>query len=245
MNLSDLEDVGFDILTHNHAKAVLTTDFSEALSELCETLHEFEISDVELIRGGGGEASLTQRLRRALSDRGWLKRSVIIRKIVDNQRQSSTTHEIDHIRRTDEGTIALEIEWNNKDLFFDRDLENFQRLHGEGAISVGVIVTRGSSLQKDLREIVRRFAQDRQAENLDDLAEFKVRPTERQRTQIENDLRAGRQFIDAWSQRFTSDKFGAATTHWGKLLERLDRGVGGPCPLLLLGIPSRVVRATA
>src|SRR5262249_14440838 len=33
------------------------------------------------------------------------------------------------------GTIALEIEWNNKDPFFDRDLENFKRLHSDGAIS--------------------------------------------------------------------------------------------------------------
>jgi Restriction endonuclease BglII len=35
------------------------------------------------------------------------------------------------------GVVALEIEWNNKDPFFDRDLENFKRLHAEGAISVG------------------------------------------------------------------------------------------------------------
>lgn len=42
--------------------------------------------------------------------------------------------------------LALEIEWNNKDPFFDRDLENFKRLHAEGAISVGVLITRGASL---------------------------------------------------------------------------------------------------
>jgi hypothetical protein len=31
------------------------------------------------------------------------------------------------------GVLALEIEWNNP--FFDRDLENFKRLHANGAIS--------------------------------------------------------------------------------------------------------------
>ncbi|HSV23752.1 MAG TPA: BglII/BstYI family type II restriction endonuclease [Xanthobacteraceae bacterium] len=41
--------------------------------------------------------------------------------------------------------MALEIEWNNKDSFFDRDLENFKRLHADGAISVGIIVMRGHS----------------------------------------------------------------------------------------------------
>ena len=42
-----------------------------------------------------------------------------------------------HVRRTENGTIALEIEWNNKDPFFDRDLENFQRIHKDGVISAG------------------------------------------------------------------------------------------------------------
>ena len=53
-----------------------------------------------------------------------------------------------------------EVEWNNKDPFFDRDLENFKRLHAEGAISVGIIVTRGSSLHEHMREFIREFAQE-------------------------------------------------------------------------------------
>lgn len=43
--------------------------------------------------------------------------------------------------------IAVEMEWNNKDPFYDRDLINFQALHHEGAIAIGVIVTRGPGLQ--------------------------------------------------------------------------------------------------
>jgi len=38
-----------------------------------------------------------------------------------------------------------------------------------------------------------------------------------------------------------SDKFGEATTHWRKLEERVRRGLGNPCPLLLVGIPREVV----
>ena len=40
---------------------------------------------------------------------------------------------------------------------------------------------------------------------------------------------------------FVSDKFGEATTHWRKLEDRVNRGVGNPCPLLLIGIPINVV----
>ena len=43
--------------------------------------------------------------------------------------------------------IALEIEWNNKDPFFDRDLNNFRLLFDLRAVSVGVIVTRCDELQ--------------------------------------------------------------------------------------------------
>ncbi|WP_194948422.1 BglII/BstYI family type II restriction endonuclease [Actinomyces trachealis] len=44
--------------------------------------------------------------------------------------------------------IADEMEWNNKDPFFHRDLNNFQALHREGVIAVGVIITRGPRLQE-------------------------------------------------------------------------------------------------
>ncbi|MCX6377169.1 MAG: BglII/BstYI family type II restriction endonuclease, partial [Armatimonadetes bacterium] len=44
--------------------------------------------------------------------------------------------------------VALEIEWNNKDPFFDRDLNNFRLLFELRAVSVGVIVTRCDELQE-------------------------------------------------------------------------------------------------
>lgn len=242
MSLSDLDAAGFDVMTANHAMAVLTKDFPGPLAELCDTVGQVELRDTELVGGGGGEAQSTQRLRRALSARGWRKHNVVIRKIVDGEERAATTHEIDHVRKTPNGTLALEIEWNNKDPFFDRDLENFQRLHAEGAISVGVIVTRGVSLQNDLRKIVLGFAIRHGVQGYEDLERFGVRPTGRQQQMVEKGVRAGHNFVDTWSHVFVSDKFGAATTHWSKLRERLDRGVGNPCPLLLIGIPSSVVR---
>jgi hypothetical protein len=40
---------------------------------------------------------------------------------------------------------------------------------------------------------------------------------------------------------FRSDKFGEATTHWRKLEDRVRRGAGNPCPLLLIGLPAAIV----
>ena len=241
MNLTDLASAGFNIQSLNHAEAVLERDFPQPVSELCEILMGFTIPVEELVHRGGGEAPFTQRLRRTFENSDWPKREITIGKTVDGEERESTTHIIDHVRSTDAGLIALEIEWNNKDPFYDRDLENFQRLHHEGAISVGVIVTRGSSLQSSLQQIILDFARRRNITSFDDLLTFDYNPTVRQRNQVETRLE-GSDFSTEWSRSFVTDKFGTATTHWAKLMERVRRGVGNPCPLLLIGLPDNLVQ---
>ena len=154
------------------------------------------------------------------------------------------SHEVDHAKAFDGKMIALEIEWNNKDPFYDRDLKNFKRLHAEGAISVGVIVTRGTSLHNRIREFVYRFATEQKVASLADLERLGVVPTPKQRAGITK--RAGREknpiaFARAWTDNFVSNKYGEATTHWAKLRARISRGVGNPCPLLLVGLPDSIV----
>ena len=43
--------------------------------------------------------------------------------------------------------MALEVEWNDRDSFYDRDLNNFRLLFDLHAIDAGVIVTRCTELQ--------------------------------------------------------------------------------------------------
>lgn len=222
----------------NHALAVLENDFPKPLNELCQTLLQFRIADVELVYGGGGEADSTQRLRRALTRLDWHKRKIVVSKIVDGEERSAISHEIDHVRKDEKGSVALEIEWNNKDPFFDRDLENFHRLHSEGVMSVGIIITRGKSLQNNLRSIIAQCAINHDVREISDLASFGLHPTRRQLDKIES---GKGDFVSRWARAFVQDKFGTATTHWEKLLERINRGVGNPCPLLLVGIPDTTI----
>ncbi len=63
--------------------------------------------------------------------------------IVDENSLDSPTHKVDCYKNR----IALEIEWNNKDPFFDRDLNNFRLLFDLRAISIGIIITRCTELQ--------------------------------------------------------------------------------------------------
>lgn len=238
--LDGIKAKGFEVLTLHHAEAILLHDTGEAAAEIEEALLDLELPAAELVKGGGGESALTQRLRRALVRRGWEKHCFEIKKVVDGEERESTSHEVDHARKFGPWTVALEIEWNNKDPFFDRDLENYKRLHIEGAISLGVLITRGASLQDALEATVERFAREHGITSLDGLRAY-YSPTRRQEKNIERSVGRAGDFARGWAHAFIADKFGQATTHWRKLLDRVNRGAGNPCPLLLIGIPADIV----
>ena len=241
MSIQELTDAGFDARTTNHAGAILSRDFSDELSVLVNILLNTRIECAEMLEGGGNEAPPTRQLRRVLSDAGWGKRVVKVTKAVDGIPKSSMTHEIDHVRDCRQGTLALEIEWNNKDPFFDRDLENFQRLHADGAISVGIVVTRGQALQSNIRSILAACATANLLNSVDDFSRLGIKePTANQRVKL-NRAEDASAFATA-AAAMVASKYGESTTHWSKLIERLDRGVGNPCPLLLIGLPDSCVK---
>ena len=240
-----LEQKGFDVQFISHAKSILYGEFHELLIELGDVLNKLELPITEIIGSGGGETKFTQRLRRTLAAKGWKKHNFEIGRTIDGVLRESTSHEVDHVKRKENvGAIACEIEWNNKDPFFDRDLENFKRLHAEGAISVGIIITRGLSLQDSMRDSVNRFAQDRNIQNYSDLEANGYTPTPKQKANVLKRINREKSpipFQTAWTENFVANKYGQATTHWSKLKDRLDRGVGNPCPLLLIGMPKSIV----
>ena len=68
--------------------------------------------------------------------------------------------------------------------------------------------------------------------------------TPRKKAEIKKRVERAKKPIDfatAWADNFVSDKYGEATTHWKKLMDRISRGVGNPCPLLLIGLPASIV----
>lgn len=71
--------------------------------------------------------------------------------MVDDVVHDSPTHEVDVFK----GRVALEVEWNNKDPFYDRDLNNFRLLFDLRVIDLGVIVTRCTELNALFVEVGR------------------------------------------------------------------------------------------
>src|SRR5438874_4738348 len=206
--LDKLIAANFQVDFRSHAMAILKIDFPEVAEVIEDVLLGSTIPIEEIIRSGGGETKGTQRLRNALRAREWNKHNFIVERTIDGVPREAQSHEVDHVRTLAAGTIALEIEWNNKDPFFDRDLENFKRLHAEDAICLGIILTRGSSLHSGMKDFIARFGNGNQINSIEDLVRLGIDPTPKHKILIERQVKRGKDFRSAWVNTFVSSKFG-------------------------------------
>ncbi len=167
-----------------HAAAILKSDFPDEFKDLVDCLDSFRLKKLAVLTPGGGRSPIPAEIDGFLSSRGWREQKFDTKIVVDGNEIPSPTHKIDNFRNR----IGVEVEWNNKTEFFDRDLNNFRLLRQLHVLSVGVIITRLSELQ----------------ELFDQLGKGKA--------------------------------YGNSTTHWNKLIPKVDGGGAGGCPLLLIGI---------
>ena len=133
----------YDILEWKHAITILKGDFPKEWDDLIKVLKDFKLKKSWIEVGGGRKSKVATWLDSQLSEKGWIEKSFDTKVTVDQEVMESPTHKVDCFKNR----VALEIEWNNKDPFFDRDLNNFRLLFDLRAISVGIIITRCDELQ--------------------------------------------------------------------------------------------------
>ena len=139
----------YEMKEWRNATGILATASKTEWDEVVEVLRDFELLASEVRVGGGNRSLISQRIDQPLYDRGWVEKKFETAIIVDDQRIESPTHSVDCFK----GGIALEMEWNNKDPFFDRDLNNCRLLFDLRAIQVGIIVTRSWELQEIFKSL--------------------------------------------------------------------------------------------
>jgi hypothetical protein len=127
--------------------------------EIVTALDRLQFKVADMVAAGGSRSNLAKSWDDGLKELGWGKRNVTIARLVDNRYISSArSHEIDMFKGKARDQpypgIAVEMEWNNKDPFFDRDLGAFEMLHLQGIIGAGVIVTRGPELQRLIKNVI-------------------------------------------------------------------------------------------
>lgn len=114
-------------------------------------LTEFRLKKSWITNPGGRKSKVSEFIDRFLYDRGWAEKEFQTQMVVDDKTTDTPTHKVDCFRNR----VALEIEWNNKDPFYDRDLNNFRLLFDLRAVSVGIIITRCDDLQKIFNDLGR------------------------------------------------------------------------------------------
>lgn len=168
----------------NHATAVLASDFPNEFADICDCMAAFTLKRTDITVGGGGRSAIPIAIDGFLMARDWAEKKFNIEITVDGVAIPIPTHKIDNFKNR----VGVEVEWNNKTEFYDRDLNNFRLLNGLNVLSVGVIITRVSELQH-----------------------------------LFDELEIGK-------------KYGPSTTHWNKLIPKIDGGGAGQCPVLMIGI---------
>lgn len=187
--------VGYSVRNINYGMELLVNAFPDHYASLVRALDSWDVAWGDIEASGGNKSAVSRHFEEAFKGEGWRETGLELETRLAGVTTIARTHKIDLFKAGPRGElpgIGIELEWNNKDEFFDRDLINFEAIHRARGLAVGIIVTRGAQLQEQLR-----------AKGL--------------------------------------DKFGARSTHWEKLMPRLDLGRGGATPIVALGLePERV-----
>jgi hypothetical protein len=201
----------FTFEERDHACAILKTDFKNEFRDILDCLRAFTLKKSYILEKGGGRSPVPYVIDGFLSGireakkksaariaggrtavepigppqgRGWGEKKFNITIQADGIPIPIPTHKIDNFKNR----VGIEVEWNNKTEFFDRDLNNFRLLRQLRVLSVGVIITRLSELQEVFDGLGKGAA------------------------------------------------YGNSTTHWDKLIPKVEGGGAGGCPLLLVGM---------
>tara|TARA_B100000579_G_C22689646_1_gene784361 strand:- start:13 stop:807 length:795 start_codon:yes stop_codon:yes gene_type:complete len=250
---------GWDILDKDNALLVGKSCFKEEFENLDNALSDFEIPVTDFIRSGGGLAEPTKRLTNIVNSFHWKKNNVTSEtkvtfsdKSLDPIQTNAISHEIDHVGFDSKKNkkFALEIEWSNKDEFFDRDFSAMKGLYNIGAIELGIVILKGSNFNDKAKKEIENYFIDK-VESQDDFISVQEHinsvggtftfPTNTQLDAINTKNKKLKDYPLSVSEVFWSNKYGSTTTTWKQLLKRLDRGSAERLPMIFLGIPGEVI----
>jgi hypothetical protein len=138
----------YQIVEWRNATGVLSTACPQEWSDIQSVLLGFRPTMANFEAPGGAITDMASALAASFRAIGWRNKEFITKISIDDRDVRIPTHDIDCVK----GKVALEIQWSNKDPFFDRDLSNFRLLFDLQAIDVGVIITRSDELRDLYRE---------------------------------------------------------------------------------------------
>lgn len=148
----------FEIFSYRNAAAILSQNFPEQFSQIVRALEAFEITTAMIRMPGGNKGPIAKYVDELFTAPSWQETRIAadlhVRLLPPKGDEALREyiragyldgHRIDFVN----GKVAIDLEWNSKDQTYDRDLYAFSAFHAAGAIDVGVLLTRGNSLDTE------------------------------------------------------------------------------------------------
>jgi len=141
----------YEVYEWRNGLAIMATAHPEEWNNILEVLRGFRLLKSDVLKPGGSKGLISSKLDSHFTRLGWVEKKFDTKIVVDTAEHVAPTHKVDCYKNR----VALEVEWNNKDPFFDRDLNNFRLLFDLRPIDAGVIVTRCTELQQIFNQLGR------------------------------------------------------------------------------------------
>ena len=150
----------FELFSYRNAAPILANSYPDQFASLVAGLCTFEISKAMIRMPGGSKGPIAKYVDTLFVEaEGWTEARISAdlhvklthpkgagRILSEYVRAGFLDgHRIDFLN----GRVALDLEWNSKDQTYDRDLYAFSAFYAAGAIDVGIVLTRGSSLNNN------------------------------------------------------------------------------------------------
>lgn len=147
----------YEIFSYRNAAGILKNSFPGQFADLVGALTDLTITRRQIRTPGGSKSEIAKYVDTLFED-DWRETRISAdlhvklmppkgNEIFSNYMREGYLdgHRIDFVK----GRVALDLEWNSKDQTYDRDLYAFSAFYEAGAIDVGVIITRGTSMNNE------------------------------------------------------------------------------------------------
>jgi hypothetical protein len=141
----------YEVHEWRNGLAILAAAHPVEWDNIVEVLRGFRLQKSDVLKPGGSKGLISSKLDTHFTRLGWIEKKFDTKIVVDTAEHIAPTHKVDCYKNR----VALEVEWNNKDPFYDRDLNNFRLLFDLRAIDAGIIVTRCTELQQIFNKLGR------------------------------------------------------------------------------------------
>lgn len=201
----------YEFVNHGHAAEILQMSYPKEWKDISDALLGFTMKCSDITTAGGSGTAILEQFDALFVQQGWKNtmiqaklRIMYYERLAGTRKYSDVPFEehdvnnyvvgprVDYLRNS----VGMCLEWNKKDIAFDRDLASLRSFYELDSLGAGVIITRSDELDKAFDILLKA------------------------------------------SGSSIKSKYGASTTHLGKLIPRLDSNQVGGCPILAIGIRS-------